>query len=326
MDSTSKPGCWKTTCHRQRAQRRARLLAADAGRAIDHLNRLRERLRERMQQALSGQRYGRVLIALAIGDQRGERKQTGRCSTRLPSHCCRSAPTSLFATGWIGWLTLAGWQRSPRLTWLPAQRAAALVATVVCVTYAMAGFEVPAQRTCPCCSPPRFRLMLRRTLSPWLILVLALTVVLAIDPTLGRARREFLVSFGAVALPHLVPSPSVASAADPWLALRARRRAAVARSAPAPLSWRFVPAGVAGGAAGQRRQPFLLVTLLVVHAHAAAGWSCRWIALLLAAHQLVLLAGAGLLMAAGLARPRCGRSARQPSGGRAALAYCRLRR
>ena len=47
-----------------------RLLATNAGRAIDHLNRLRERLRERMQQALSGQRYAGVLIALAIGDQR----------------------------------------------------------------------------------------------------------------------------------------------------------------------------------------------------------------------------------------------------------------
>jgi len=47
-----------------------RRLAANAGRAIDFLNQLRDRLRERMQIALTDQRYAGVLIALALGDQR----------------------------------------------------------------------------------------------------------------------------------------------------------------------------------------------------------------------------------------------------------------
>ena len=47
-----------------------RRLAANAGRPIDYLNQLRDRLRERMKQALKDQRYAGVLVALALGDQR----------------------------------------------------------------------------------------------------------------------------------------------------------------------------------------------------------------------------------------------------------------
>ncbi|WP_395706064.1 ComEC/Rec2 family competence protein [Casimicrobium huifangae] len=240
-----------------------RLLATNAGRAIDHLNRLRERLRERMQQALSGQRYAGVLIALAIGDQRAvSEADWSLFNATAVSHLLSisGAHVTLFA-GWMGWLTMAGWRRSPRLlAWLPAQQAAALVAAVVAVAYAaLAGFEVPAQRTCYMLLAAAFALMLRRTLSPWLILVLALTVVLAIDPWAVLA-VGFWFSFGAVAFLLYVSVGRVGG--RPWWHTVLATQAAVTLGL-APLSLAlFQQVSLVGPLANAVAIP--LVTLLVV--------------------------------------------------------------
>lgn len=269
-----------------------RLLATNAGRAIDHLNRLRERLRERMQQALSGQRYAGVLIALAIGDQRAvSEADWSLFNATAVSHLLSisGAHVTLFA-GWMGWLTMAGWRRSPRLVaWLPAQQAAALVAAVVAVAYAaLAGFEVPAQRTCYMLLAAAFALMLRRTLSPWLILVLALTVVLAIDPWAALA-VGFWFSFGAVAFLLYVSVGRVGG--RPWWHTVLATQAAVTLGL-APLSLAlFQQVSLVGPLANAVAIP--LVTLLVV------PLTLLWLvvpldALLLAAHQLMLWLVQGL--------------------------------
>jgi len=269
-----------------------RLLATNAGRAIDHLNRLRERLRERMQQALSGQRYAGVLIALAIGDQRAvSEADWSLFNATAVSHLLSisGAHVTLFA-GWMGWLTMAGWRRSPRLVaWLPAQQAAALVAAVVAVAYAaLAGFEVPAQRTCYMLLAAAFALMLRRTLSPWLILVLALTVVLAIDPWAVLA-VGFWFSFGAVAFLLYVSVGRVGG--RPWWHTVLATQAAVTLGL-APLSLAlFQQVSLVGPLANAVAIP--LVTLLVV------PLTLLWLivpldALLLAAHQLMLWLVQGL--------------------------------
>lgn len=269
-----------------------RLLATNAGRAIDHLNRLRERLRERMQQALSGQRYAGVLIALAIGDQRAvSEADWSLFNATAVSHLLSisGAHVTLFA-GWMGWLTMAGWRRSPRLVaWLPAQQAAALVAAVVAVAYAaLAGFEVPAQRTCYMLLAAAFALMLRRTLSPWLILVLALTVVLAIDPWAVLA-MGFWLSFGAVAFLLYVSVGRVGG--RPWWHTVLATQAAVTLGL-APLSLAlFQQVSLVGPLANAVAIP--LVTLLVV------PLTLLWLvvpldALLLAAHQLMLWLVQGL--------------------------------
>ena len=269
-----------------------RLLATNAGRAIDHLNRLRERLRERMQQALSGQRYAGVLIALAIGDQRAvSEADWSLFNATAVSHLLSisGAHVTLFA-GWMGWLTMAGWRRSPRLlAWLPAQQAAALVAATVAIAYAaLAGFEVPAQRTCYMLLAAAFALMLRRTLSPWLILVLALTVVLAIDPWAVLA-VGFWFSFGAVAFLLYVSVGRVGG--RPWWHTVLATQAAVTLGL-APLSLAlFQQVSLVGPLANAVAIP--LVTLLVV------PLTLLWLvvpldALLLAAHQLMLWLVQGL--------------------------------
>lgn len=269
-----------------------RLLATNAGRAIDHLNRLRERLRERMQQALSGQRYAGVLIALAIGDQRAvSEADWSLFNATAVSHLLSisGAHVTLFA-GWMGWLTMAGWRRSPRLlAWLPAQQAAALVAATVAIAYAaLAGFEVPAQRTCYMLLAAAFALMLRRTLSPWLILVLALTVVLAIDPWAVLA-VGFWFSFGAVAF-LLYVSVGRVGGRPWWHTLLATQAAVTLGLAPLSLAL-FQQVSLVGPLANAVAIP--LVTLLVV------PLTLLWLvvpldALLLAAHQLMLWLVQGL--------------------------------
>jgi len=253
---------------------------------------LRERLRERMQQALSGQRYAGVLIALAIGDQRAvSEADWSLFNATAVSHLLSisGAHVTLFA-GWMGWLTMAGWRRSPRLlAWLPAQQAAALVAAVVAVAYAaLAGFEVPAQRTCYMLLAAAFALMLRRTLSPWLILVLALTVVLAIDPWAVLA-VGFWFSFGAVAFLLYVSVGRVGG--RPWWHTVLATQAAVTLGL-APLSLAlFQQVSLVGPLANAVAIP--LVTLLVV------PLTLSWLivpldGLLLAAHQLMLWLAQGL--------------------------------
>jgi competence protein ComEC len=180
-----------------------RRLAADAGRLSDQVERLRDRLRERMRAALTDTRYAGVLIALAIGDQRAiAEADWALFNATGVSHLLSisGAHVTLFA-GWIAWCVFGLWRRSPRcVAILPAQKAAAITAAMIAVGYAMlAGFAVPAQRTCFMLLTAAAALLLNRSLSPWLILLWSLVVVLAIDPWAVLA-VGFWFSFCAVAV------------------------------------------------------------------------------------------------------------------------------
>ena len=180
-----------------------RRLSANAGRPIDYVNQLRDRIRERMRQALADKPYAGVLIALALGDQRAiPEADWALFNATAVSHLLSisGAHVTLFAT-WIAWLVFALWRRSPRLmSAMPAQQAAAITAAVIAVGYAvLSGFAVPAQRTCYMLLTGALALSLRRSLSLWLILVWALVVVLVIDPWAVLA-VGFWFSFAAVAM------------------------------------------------------------------------------------------------------------------------------
>ena len=180
-----------------------RRLTANAGRPIDYVNQLRDRIRERMRQTLVDKPYAGVLIALAIGDQRAiSDTDWALFNATAVSHLLSisGAHVTLFAT-WVAWLVFALWRRSPRLmSHMPAQQAAAIAAAVIAVAYAvLSGFAVPAQRTCYMLLTGALALTLRRSLSPWLILAWALVVVLVIDPWAVLA-VGFWFSFSAVAM------------------------------------------------------------------------------------------------------------------------------
>ncbi|TAG70999.1 MAG: DUF4131 domain-containing protein, partial [Burkholderiales bacterium] len=164
----------------------AKRLDENAGRFTDHVERARESLRARMQEALKDQRFAGVLIALAIGDQQAiSDADWALFNATGVSHLLSisGAHVTLFAS-WIALAVFFVWRRSPSLIRLiPAQKAAALAAALVACAYAMlTGFAVPAQRTCYMLLVAALALLLNRQVSPWLILLWAATTVLLIDP------------------------------------------------------------------------------------------------------------------------------------------------
>ena len=269
-----------------------RRLAANAGRPIDYLNRLRDRLRERMQQTLKDKRYAGVLVALAIGDQRAiPESDWALFNATAVSHLLSisGAHVTLFAT-WIALAVFAVWRRSPRLvSRMPAQLAAAIVAAIVAVAYAaLSGFAVPAQRTCYMLVTAALALMLRRSLSPWLILAWSLVVVLVIDPWAVLA-VGFWFSFMAVAMLMYVTVGHVGE--RPWWRTLLITQAAVTVGL-APLSIAlFQQVSLVGPIANAVAIP--LITMLVVPL--TLVWLIVPIDLLLTiAHQLIAWLTVGL--------------------------------
>jgi competence protein ComEC len=98
-------------------------------------------------------------------------------------------------------LTYWLWRRSTRLTlFLPARKAAALVALLVALGYALlSGFAVPAQRTVYMVGAVAIALWLNRNFSLGQILSIALLGVLIPDPW-AVLSPGFWLSFGAVAI------------------------------------------------------------------------------------------------------------------------------
>ena len=269
-----------------------RRLAANAGRPIDYLNQLRDRLRERMQQALKDQRYAGVLVALALGDQRAiAEADWALFNATAVSHLLSisGAHVTLFAT-WIALAVFALWRRSPQLvSRMPAQLAAAIVAATIAIAYAaLSGFAVPAQRTCYMLITAALALMLRRSLSPWLILSWALVVVLLIDPWAVLA-VGFWFSFIAVLMLMYVTVGRVGE--RPWWHTVLLTQAAVTVGL-APLSIAlFQQVSLVGPIANAVAIP--LITMLVVPLTLA--WLIVPIdALLTIAHQLISWLALGL--------------------------------
>jgi competence protein ComEC len=269
-----------------------RRLAANGGRFIDHINQLRDQLRERMQRALAGQRYAGVIIALAIGDQRAINEgDWALFNATAVSHLLSisGAHVTLFATG-VAWLVFSVWRRSPRLVaTLPAQQAAALTAALIAILYAaLAGFEIPAQRTCYMLLTAAAALMLRRALSPWLILVWALVAVLLLDPWAGLA-VGFWFSFMAVGFLIYVSAGRVGR--RPWWhAVLVAQAAVTVGLAPLSLAL-FQQVSLVGPIANAVAIP--LITMLVV------PLTLLWLllpidALLTLAHQLIAWLAMGL--------------------------------
>ncbi len=181
----------------------AKRLDENAGRFTDYVERARQTLRARMQEALKDQRFAGVLIALAIGDQQAiSDADWALFNATGVSHLLSisGAHVTLFAS-WIALAVFFVWRRSPMLIRvIPAQKAAALAAALVACAYAMlTGFAVPAQRTCYMLLVAALALWLNRQVSPWLILLWAATAVLLIDPWAGLA-VGFWFSFVAVFL------------------------------------------------------------------------------------------------------------------------------
>jgi competence protein ComEC len=188
------------------------------------VERLRDFIRSRFVSVLPDAPYLGVLIALTVGDQRAIPNaqwqvfnRTGVTHLVSISGLHVTMIAALFAA-LVNWL----WRRSERLMlWLPAQQAAVVAGWLAAFAYALlAGFEVPAQRTLYMLSVIALALWSGRNFGVSRTLLLALLVVLVLDPWAVLA-TGFWLSFGAVALLFYVSSARVGELRG-WQAALAR--------------------------------------------------------------------------------------------------------
>jgi competence protein ComEC len=166
------------------------------------VDRARDALRERLQAQLAGQRYGGVLVALVLGDQRAITEADWLLFNRTGiSHLVSISGLHItMIAGLAAWLVAGLWRRSRRaLAWAPAQSAAAVAAMLAALAYCLlAGWGVPAQRTFFMLGTVALALVMRRGSGMFTTLALAAAVVCALDPWAAIA-PGFWLSFGAVA-------------------------------------------------------------------------------------------------------------------------------
>ncbi len=163
----------------------------------------REAVRDKFNATLGAAPYVGVLSALTIGDQSSIPLAQWQVFTRTGvNHLMSISGLHITMLASIGFaLTYWLWRRSARLTlFLPARKAAALVALLVAFAYALlSGFAVPAQRTVYMVAAVAVALWLNRNFSLGQILSFALLGVLIPDPW-AVLSPGFWLSFGAVAL------------------------------------------------------------------------------------------------------------------------------
>ena len=164
---------------------------------------LRETIRDRFRAALPDAPYAGILIALAVGDQQAIDAELWQSFARTGITHLMSISglhVTMFAGlayALIGWL----WRRSAILPLrLPAQHAAAAGGFIAAFLYCLlAGFAVPAQRTLYMLGVVAVARLSGREVAASRVLLLALLIVLLLDPWAVLA-AGFWLSFGAVAL------------------------------------------------------------------------------------------------------------------------------
>jgi competence protein ComEC len=174
----------------------------ESGYALDRIQRLRERIRTGIGKALPAHPQAGVIAALVVGDQNAIPHENWRVYNRTgTSHLISISGLhiTLFAT-LVGGMVYAVWRRVPALLLrLPARQAALVCGWLAALGYTLlAGFQVPAQRTLFMLTVLVAGLWLQRQLRPASLLLLALSVVLLLDPWAVLA-PGFWLSFGAVA-------------------------------------------------------------------------------------------------------------------------------
>jgi competence protein ComEC len=185
---------------RQRGEQR---LLGERASALDLIERAREAVRERFHAVLGATPAAGILSALAVGDQRAIAAEEWRLFSRTGvTHLMSISGLHVtLLSGLVGWLVSALWRRVPWLALrLPARKAGAAAAIVGAFGYTLlAGFAVPAQRTCYMVTVVAIALWTGGIASPVRVLALAAAVVLAADPW-APLSPGFWLSFAAVTL------------------------------------------------------------------------------------------------------------------------------
>jgi len=173
---------------------------------MNAVERARAALRGKIQRALEGRPYAGVIVALAIGDQRGIPQSDWQIFNRTGiSHLISISGLHItMIAGMVALLATWLWRRSffvrgaalPLI--LPAQKLGAAVGMTAALIYvALAGFGIPAQRTLYMLSVIAAALWLDRLTSITHVLALAAGITVLFDPW-AVMWPGFWLSFGAV--------------------------------------------------------------------------------------------------------------------------------
>jgi competence protein ComEC len=179
----------------------AQRLDAEPGTLLQAVHRLRGTVRTRFLQVLGEAPHAGLLVALAVGDQRAIPASQWETFRRTGiSHLVAISGMHVALAGLLAAALLdALWRRVPALALrLPAAKAAAVLAFVAALGYGLvAGMGVPVQRTLLMLGVAALGLLCGRTPAPARLLLLALGVVVGVDPWAVLA-AGFWLSFGAV--------------------------------------------------------------------------------------------------------------------------------
>lgn len=180
-----------------------RRLDAFAGRVADHVERARATIRSRIHAALPEGPYAGVLVALAIGDQRSITDAQWLVFARTGvTHLVSISGLHVTAFAALAGAFAAALARRSTLltTRVPARSIALSFGIAAAAGYvALAGAQVPAQRTLLMLVVAAVGLWVARPASVALVWLWALAAVLAFDPWAVLA-AGFWLSFGAVGL------------------------------------------------------------------------------------------------------------------------------
>ena len=186
-----------------RTDARNAMLDAFAARPSDYVQRARERVRERIVDALGDARYAGVIVALTIGEQRAIPETQWRVFNRTGiGHLISISGLHVTVFASIaGGLALALARRSVALTTrIPARRIAAGVGIAFALGYVLlAGAQVPAVRTLLMLGVAAIGIIVARPGNASVVWLWALAVVLVWDPWAGLT-PGFWLSFGAVGI------------------------------------------------------------------------------------------------------------------------------
>lgn len=166
------------------------------------VERVRAWLRDRLLHEVGSERYGGVLVALVLGDQRAIADADWTLFNRTGiSHLVSISGLHItMIAALVGGVAGAIWRRAPALLRrAPAQLAAICCGMAAALLYALlAGWGIPAQRTVLMLAVVAVAWLARARMAPGLALLLAAFVVCIFDPWAVTA-AGFWLSFGAVA-------------------------------------------------------------------------------------------------------------------------------
>ncbi len=198
------------------------------------IERARAWLRDRLLQVVGSERYGGVLVALVLGDQRAiaDADWTFFNRTGISHLVSISGLHITMIAALVGGIAGAVWRRAPALLRrAPAQLAAVCCGMVAALLYALlAGWGIPAQRTVLMLAVVAVAWLVRVRMAPVTTLLLAAFVVCIFDPW-AVTSAGFWLSFGAVAaIVWVVHGRPSGGAAGRWSVLATAARVQLAVS------------------------------------------------------------------------------------------------